>query len=383
MSQDVLVFLLLLAAIGAGWLLGRFQGKRSAVKKMGSVTLPSIDFLLAEGNDKALERLLNVESIGDEAVDLFLNLGRIFRDKGQVDKSIQLHQNLFARTDLTEKSQIRIELELATDFLKAGLLDRAERLLVELISAPGSTRLKAASLLVELYEEEKEWSSILELYRNKKLPESYAISSRVAQAACEQGQSLFSKGDFLESHQFLKLALKIDPLCARANVIFAEIAVYEGEQREAIRCYLKALKQDVHIMSAILPDLIACFEEVEDYAGLQQHLSASWQQEKNINVLISKSKALASRDQPKEAIEGLLSELFQHPSNKGFFALVELVVSNKGELNKSQLLAVYDILRRIVEREPDYICRSCGFKAHDHYWRCPSCKDWATLTSAA
>ena len=100
-------------------------------------------------------------------------------------------------------------------------------------------------------------------------------------------------------------------------------------------------------------------------------------------MLISKSKALASRDQPKEAIEGLLSELFQHPSNKGFFALVELVVSHKGELNKSQLLAVYDILRRIVEREPDYICRSCGFKAHDHYWRCPSCKDWATLTSAA
>ena len=99
-STDLVMFLLLVIAIACGWLLGRFQGKRSATLRMGRDVLPSIDFLLAENNDGALDRLLDVAEISDEAVDLYLNLGRIFRDKGQTEKAIQLHQNLFARTDL-------------------------------------------------------------------------------------------------------------------------------------------------------------------------------------------------------------------------------------------------------------------------------------------
>ena len=383
MPQDAMIYLLLLLAVASGWLLGRFQGKRSATRKFGNVTLPSIDFLLAENNDKALERLLEVPELSDEAVELFLNLGIIFRDKGQVDKAIQLHQGLFARADLSEKFQVRIELELASDFLKAGLLDRAERLLVELISRSGQTRNKAAFLLVELYEEEKEWQAILDLHAQKKLPDSYEISARIAQSACELAKLLYQQRDYLESHKYLKLALKVNPLCARANVIFADIAMSQGEYNEAIRCFLKALKQDSNVMAVILDDLVICFRKLEDYSGLDKYLGQSWREVKNIRSLVAKSKALADQGDVKIAIEGLLEELYQHPSNKGFFALVELVVANKGELNKSQLLAVYDILRRIVESEPDYVCGSCGFKAQEHHWRCPSCKGWATLTNAS
>jgi len=382
MAQDAIIYILLLIAVASGWLLGRFQGKRSVVRKMGNVPLPSIDFLLAENSDKALERLLDVPEISDEAVELFLSLGVIFRDKGQVDKAIQLHQGLFARSDLSEKSQVRIELELASDFLKAGLLDRAERLLVELISKGGKTRNKSVSLLVELYEEEKEWQSILDLHQQKKLPDSFEISARIAQAACELAKGLYQQRDYLESHKYLKLALKVNPLCARANVIFADIAISQNEYNEAVRCYLKALKQDGTVMSVILDNLVMCFQKLDDYSGLDKYLGLSWREDRNIQSLVAKSKTQAEQGNIKDAIEGLLEELYQHPSNKGFFALVELVVANKGELNKSQLLAVYDILRRIVESEPDYVCRSCGFKAQEHHWRCPSCKNWASIVSA-
>lgn len=380
-ETDLVIYLLFVIAIGCGWLLGRFQGRRSANLRMGRDTLPSIDFLLAENNDGALDRLLDVADISDEAVELYLNLGRIFREKGQTEKSIQLHQNLFARTDLSEKSQLDVELELATDFLKAGLLDRAERLLTDLIQEEGHTRKQASRLLVQLYEEEREWLSILDLYKQSKLPELPDISSRVAQAACEYADEIFKKGNYLESHQYLKLALKVNPLCARANVIFAEVAATQGEPREAIRCYLKALKQDSNAMLAVLPKMADCFIKLEDYQGLDKQLANHWQHSHAIEVLVKRVRLLAERGKQQQAIEILLTELFQYPSNQGFFALVEMVVNQKAVLNSSQLMSVYDILRRIVEAESKYVCRSCGFKAIEHHWRCPSCKNWASISS--
>ena len=381
-STDLVMFLLLVIAIACGWLLGRFQGKRSATLRMGRDVLPSIDFLLAENNDGALDRLLDVTEISDEAVDLYLNLGRIFRDKGQTEKAIQLHQNLFARTDLSESAQLDVELELATDFLKAGLLDRAERLLLDLIQEEGHTQSQASRLLVQLYEEEQEWLSILELHKNSKLQDLPDITSRIAQAACEYAFELFSKGSFLESHKYLKLALKVNPLCSRANIIFAQIAASQNEPTEAIRCYLKALKQDNNAMLAVLPDIVKCFSQLDDYKGLDKQLETHWESNHAVEVLVTRVKLLAKRGKQQRGIEILLTELFRHPSNQGFFALVEMVINEKAVLNSSQLMSVYDILRRIVETEYKYVCRSCGFKAIEHHWRCPSCKDWANVTAA-
>lgn len=382
-DANLVIYALLLVAIACGWLLGRFQGRRSATLRMSRDTLPSIDFLLAENNDRALDRLLDVEDISDEAVELYLNLGRIFRDKGQTEKSIQLHQNLFARTDLSDKAQLDVELELATDFLKSGLLDRAERLLCDLLQEEGHTRGQAAGLLVQLYEEEKEWNAILKLYKSSKLPDIPDISSRVAQAACEYANELFLGGDFLESHKFLKFAIKVNPLCARANVIFAQVAASQHEYHEAIRCYLKALKQDSNVMLAVLPKMAECFIELGDLQGLDQQLSLHWQNNHDVEVLVTRVKLLADQNFQQQAIEILLTELFQHPSNQGFFALVEMVVDHKAALNTSQLMSVYDILRRIVETESKYLCRSCGFKAMEHHWRCPSCKNWSSFVAAS
>lgn len=381
-NANLVIYVLLLVAIGCGWMLGRFQGRRSATLKMRRDTLPSIDFLLAENNDGALDRLLDVAEISDEAVELYLNLGRIFRDKGQTDKSIQLHQNLFSRTDLSDKAQLDVELELATDFLRAGLLDRAERLLTDLIQEEGHTKKQASRLLVQLYEEEKEWLSILQLYKKSMLSDLPDINNRIAQAACEYADEAFNKGDYLESHQYLKMALKVSPLCARANVIFAQIAASQGELREAVRCYLKALKQDSNVMLAVLPEMVECFVRLEDMSGLDKQLASHWQYNHAIAVLVKRVELLAQNGEQQKAIEILLSELFQHPSNQGFFALVEMVVNQKAVLNSSQLMSVYDILRRIVETESKYICRSCGFKAIEHHWRCPSCKNWASVAAA-
>lgn len=380
LTEPIIIYFSLLAAIALGWLLGRYQGKRSARKEY-PVAGPNIDFMLAENNDKALDRLLALSEIDDDSFDLYLNLGKSLRDKGLVDKSIQLHQGLFARTDLSDKKIQQVELELATDFMKAGLYDRAERLLIDLSENASKLRFKVIDLLIQLYEEEKEWQNILDLYQC--YSSSFVSSTllrRASHAACEVAEESIASHEILIAQKHIRLALKIDKSCARANVISARIARHQGEHQEAIRCYLKALKQDGNVMVAILDEMLESFNAVEDVKGLDIYLDQYWQQQHDINVLIARVRSKAKLGEQDAAAEILLSQLNHYPSTQGFFALVELAVAHKAELEKSQLFSVYDILRRIVNSEEKYVCKSCGFKLKEHHWRCPSCKDWASIS---
>lgn len=378
MTDSALLYVLLLGGIAIGWTLG-FRFARQVKKEAHPNWVPSVEFLLAEANDAALERLLNVPQLDDDALDLFLKLGRSLREKGEADRAIHLHQALFARTDLTRNTQQIVELELAIDYSRAGLLDRAERLLLELLSARGRTADRAARYLVELYEEEGEWQNIFDLYRKKELPHSAVLEKRVAQAVCELAEQATRQQNFLDTQLLCRQALKIDNRCARAYVVQGDLAFGQGEPHEAIRCYLKAVEVDPQAIVSVLNPLCDSFAKVGDTAGLMVHLGKQWQASHYVPALMASTHCTAETEGPETAINKLLGELTQTPSNQGFFSLVELVVRHKLQLDKSQLLVLYGILRRIVENEPKFLCKSCGFKAIEFHWRCPSCKDWSTI----
>ncbi|MCD8523214.1 MAG: hypothetical protein LRY66_13405 [Saccharospirillaceae bacterium] len=380
MMDSALVYVLLLLGIAIGWTLG-YRFARQVKKETPPDWIPSVEFLLAEANDASLERLLNIPQLDDDAIDLFLKLGRSLREKGEADRAIHLHQALFARTDLSRNTQMLLELELAVDYSYAGLLDRAERLFVELLGARGRVQEQASRYLVELYEEEGEWQRIFDLYREKKLAGNALLNRRVAHAVCELAEKASARGDYLETQQFCRQALKIDHRCARAFVVQGDLAYGQKEPREAIRCYLKAVDVDTQAIVMVLERMVESFRDVHDGSGLVTHLTKQWQGSQYVPALVAKAECEVEVHGIKQAMTTLLSELAAQPSNLGFFALVELVVRHKQQLDKSQLLLVYDILRRIVENEPKFVCKNCGFKAKEFHWRCPSCKDWSTINS--
>lgn len=379
MNEHALLYVLLLAAVAVGWLLG-YRFAHQAKKKDVPDFIPTVEFLLSEANDASLERLLNVPALDDNAIDLFLKLGRALRDKGEADRAVQLHQALFARTDLPRAQQLQVELELAIDYLRAGLLDRAERLLQELLHSKGRIHEQAARYLVELYEEEGEWQNILDLYQQRKLPHHQPLEKRVAHAVCELAEQAAKSRHYLDTQKLCRLALKIDGQCARAYVVQGNLAYGQDEPNEAIRCYLRAVDVDPQAIISVLNPLCDSFSKTGDTSGLMAHLGRQWHNSQYVPVLMARTQALATQEGPEQAVTALLKELAQIPSNQGFFALVELVVQYRLQLDKSQLLSLYGILRRIVEHEPKFLCKSCGFKATEFHWRCPSCKDWSSIS---
>jgi len=268
MFDTALLYILLLAAVALGWTLG-YRFAHQAKKVSYPDWIPSVDYLLAESNDAALEKLIKIDQMDDESIDLLLKLGKSLRDKGELDRAMHLHQKLFARADLQRSALYSIQYELACDYSAAGLLDRAERILRELLASGGHNSDRAATLLIELLEEEGEWGDILALYRDKQLPSGARLERRISHATCELAEKALRRSDYLEVQKLCKQALKIDSGCARAFVVQGELAYGQNEYREAIRCYLRAAEIDENSIVRTVDHLSEAFRASGDTEGLK------------------------------------------------------------------------------------------------------------------
>ena len=91
-----------------------------------------------------------------DTAEIHLALGNLFRRRGEVDRAIHIHGGLIARTTLSANKRRRAMLELGEDYLRAGLLDRAEALFRELLDQPAHTQ-TALSRLISIFQQEKDW----------------------------------------------------------------------------------------------------------------------------------------------------------------------------------------------------------------------------------
>ena len=81
-----------------------------------------------------------------------------------MDRAIKIHQNIATRESLEPAQREQAGFALAQDYLKAGLLDRAEKIL-EPLAASGAHRMAAMRKLMRIYEQEQEWGRAIDVFR--------------------------------------------------------------------------------------------------------------------------------------------------------------------------------------------------------------------------
>src|SRR5205814_2468852 len=140
-----------------------------------------LNFLLNEQPDKAIEAFIEVVKVDPETIELHFALGSLFRRRGEYDRAIRMHQNLLERADLGEEQRLNALLELGQDYLKAGILDRAEEVFKKL--APTRHAIAARRHLLEIYELEKDWTRALAMARE--IGPEVAGPRQMAQYHCE------------------------------------------------------------------------------------------------------------------------------------------------------------------------------------------------------
>jgi len=159
-----LLFFLLPIAAFSGWVLGRRRSERKSgarVSELSTSYFRGLNYLLNEQQDKAIEVFLKLADINRDTVETHLALGNLFRRRGEVDRAIRVHQNLIARPSLSQDEKTVALLELGEDYMRAGLLDRAETLFADLV-AMDALAPSALKHLIAIYQHERDWDKAID-----------------------------------------------------------------------------------------------------------------------------------------------------------------------------------------------------------------------------
>ncbi len=383
--NNALLLLLLVLAITAGWVLAR-GGLRIGVAEQAQ--LPSqyyrgFNFLLDGEEEDAVDAFTEALSVNEETLDTHIALGSVLRKRGEVDRAIRIHQSLLARPQLTEVQLHQSHLELARDFIAAGLYDRAEKLLLDLSAQSSDLRQTAQRHLLEVFEAQRDWNSavstaeaLIEISEGGE----FALGSQ-GQAAhqlrshylCEQAEAALEQGDSQTARSFFEDALRDIADELRALMGLIRLALSEDEPDQALQYFERIIESG----RASAPDLLSLLEDVCAQKG-NTSLQLSYLQryyEKQPSSLLA--RALAQQLEVHEGQARAQAFLRATLEDKPSAAIAASLLL--GETAEHPACPERDILEQFANQDAGYRCDHCGFSGKLRHWRCPGCRHWDSI----
>ena len=393
---DIALIALVTVAIAIGYLLGRRSLKKAATGifplAFNKTYFQGLNYLLNEQPDKAVDAFVESLDVNANTLETHLALGKLMRKQGQVDRAIRIHQNLLARPQLDIADQHQVHLELARDFMAAGLLDRAEMLLKEVIAESTDLRGIAQRYLLDIFQDEREWSDAIQVAEA-------LVSSRYVKAApdkrrmlvqmishfyCELAEESNQKNDSVMARKHLDKALLSDKTSIRAALLMGALENQDGRHKQAVKVLSRAVTQNPSLMSKCLPELYKAYVAVDPVGGFNQVLSfveSQVAQHPSITALLFMVDQLLIRAESEpsrqQQAHDLLSRYLQNrPSLAGLNKIISLQIPSLSPDVASDVISLQSLVQRLIEKRLNYQCTSCGFAGRQLHWRCPSCKSW-------
>lgn len=382
--ENFIIYVLLLVAVGAGWTIGRLSNaaKKATISKRDIYQdyFVGLNFLLNDEPDEAIDTFIKALEINSETIDTHLALGALLRRRGKVDKAIQVHQALLARPSLSQSIIDATRIQLGRDYITSGLLDRAERLLHEILSEDSPAKWEALTLLITIYQTEKEWEKAIDCSRRllksieyKKDPETRAAA---AHYCCELAENMIKQEQFRTAREHIRRAFGFDRKSTRASFILANIEQKLGNYKAAIKELDRIRVNNPEFVSQVLIPLMQCYEQLNSLAEYEKLLATSLTGDPDVSVVLSLSSLLEDRDGDDSAIDFLNVYMNKKPSLAGLIELLRLQIPRSDEKVSDNLKLLKRIVDRLLIKSLAYQCDHCGYESKNLYWLCPSCKKW-------
>ena len=334
-----------------------------------------LNFLLNEQPDRAIESFVEAVRVDPETVELHFALGSLFRRRGETDRAIRMHQSLIDRDDLPQDLKLQALSELGQDFLKAGLLDRAEEIFDKLRESPRAEDAKRN--LLEIYQLEKDWEKAIAIAAE--LPD-FASQKEVAEYYCElaSAEMIRSHPDVATEH--LKSALERNRKCVRASLLQGDIAVQQERVAEAIACWQRIEHQDPTYLALVAKRLLEAFRKLERRDEGLLLLRGYLERYPSLDLLDVVFQLVLEGEGAEAAYALVRDELRRNPTLLGFDKLIEARSLISPPESRADLDLAKGIVQGYTRRLARYRCDNCGFKARQFYWRCPACGGWETYS---
>ena len=388
--SDLVIFFLLFAAVAIGWFLGRrnpasplapssyFTGRRAALDPPADIA-----------NDPLLDALPENAS----GTQLRLAQGVRLRRRGEVAGAVRIHQDLLAGAGLPADDAAQAQLELARDYISAGLLDRAEELLLALVQDFPRQRQAARRHLLEVYEIERDWRRAIEVARgmlpHKLLrqgnsleapPEGGQRAARLlAHYCCELAGEERVAGNLQAARRLLLEALFRDPQCVRASLVLAQVEFDAGRYRQAATALRRVRGQDADYLPETVDMLRKCYAALGDGQSLREYLLESLAARPTPALVATVAEDMAQVEGDAVAADFLAQQLPGHPSLGGLLRLMGLQSAASRGAHQADIRLLEGLTQRLLASRPAYRCGHCGFAGKHLHWHCPGCKRWGSI----
>ena len=373
-------FLLLPIAAATGWLVGRRGGERhgdTQVSRLSTTYFRGLNYLLNEQPDKAIEVFLHIAELDKDTFETQVALGHLFRRRGEVDRAIRLHQALAQRPGLTDQEKVQALLALGEDYMRSGLLDRAETVFSDLVRLDMRAP-QALKHLIGIYQAERDWGKAIENATRYEEITGEPMGRLVAQFECELADRHRAAGEVDEARAAVARAYEADANSVRAGILEGRIEVEAGNDAAAIRAFERVARIDPDYLPEILPTLLQSYERVGDSTGARSFLTEMTEHYRGVSPVLALTRMVESEEGVAAARAFLAQQLKDRPSVRGEAALIDLTVA-EGADPTATLHDLKHITDQLLVRNPSYRCNRCGFGARAHHWQCPSCKEWGSV----
>jgi lipopolysaccharide biosynthesis regulator YciM len=364
---------------GMGWLAARIDIKQLVTE---SRALPrsyfrGLNFLLSEQPDKAIEAFIEVVKVDPETVELHFALGSLFRRRGEYDRAIRMHQHLLERADLGPEQRAAALHELGQDYLKAGILDRAEDVFQRLADGPHAG--EARRFLLEIYQQEKDWEKATAMARRLEAETGESRAREISHFLCELAASDAARSRPEAARARLEAVLEAHRRSVRASVQLGDLERAAGNLARAIECWTRIEAQDPTYLALVAQRLLDAYRDAGRLEEGLTLLTGYLERYPSLDLLDAVFQYTFDARGAEAAYKLVRDELRRNPTLLGLDRLLEAqIVAAANPERRRDLELVRNLVHSHTRRLARYRCENCGFKARQFHWRCPACGGWET-----
>ncbi|MET3182546.1 UNVERIFIED_ORG: lipopolysaccharide biosynthesis regulator YciM [Variovorax guangxiensis] len=360
-----------------GWLASRFDIRQLKLenRQAPKAYFRGLNFLLNEQQDQAIDAFIEAVQNDPDTQELHFALGNLFRRRGEYQRAVRVHEHLLGRGDLSRSDRERAQHALAQDFLRAGLLDRAEAALQKLEGTRYENEARLA--LLAIYERSREWAQAADVAQKLDESDQASYSTRRAHHLCEQATERVAAGDLPGAEKLLAQAVELAPQAPRPAIDTASLQMRKGEANAAFDT-LVALSDTAPLAlplyaATLQQAAVAAHREADALELLQRRYVESPSIDVLEALMALGGKPSATTEEPDPTPrDGYIAHLAQQPS---LVAASRWLAGEKFEHEQfhPQVQRALDQATRPLMR---YRCAACGFEAHQYFWHCPGCQAW-------
>jgi lipopolysaccharide biosynthesis regulator YciM len=360
-------------AFGLGWLASRLDLRQLRIdnRQAPRAYFKGLNYLLNEQQDQAIDAFIEAVQNDPDTSELHFALGNLFRRRGEYERAVRVHEHLMQRGDLSQADRQRAQHGLALDFLKAGLLDRAEDSLRKLEGTSFEGQARLARLAI--YERSREWPQASEVAQQLENSGEANFAVRQAHYLCEQARECQAQSDSAGAQKLLLQALKAAPHASRARILLGQLQLSLGQATQAVQTLSPLFETNALAAPLAAATLARAAQDAHHIQSTLILLQTHYAQAPCLDVMEAMvTLEAASPDTAASSRSRYIDHLKQHPS----LIAASRWMAGETLAHENFHTPIQAALEQAAKPLARYRCAACGFEAKEHFWHCPGCQAW-------